>query len=346
MVDKVNMIDVKTGSKNIKVNVDDEKGVNMTTFSALGQDEHFEVGLKTVIDEDRIRTVTITGTGTGNSNDIKVGFDGSDDGMLICENAANVKIETSDDSGLTGVSLNKDKKLVEVNEGEKLSLNTVLTPDTTIAKLSYISSDKEAAAVSDKGEVTGLKPGKSVIEVTATDIYTGNVYKDSCTVIVRSKRYLAVKQKADLKELGLFKEEYKKYEYDKKLMSVNKKGLIKAKKPGTVTLTGLTESGEKGESAEIVIEAPKFTEKAKKLTLSDIGEGMTIELSELLDPGTNILPDSFESSKENIAAFETDDDKKTGKLTVKPVKGSTKITAYFGEGKNAAKLIYKVKVKK
>ena len=69
---------------------------------------------------------------------------------------------------------------------------------------------------------------------------------------------------------------------------------------------------------------------------------MDIEGAELLGESCSIQPDNWESSKENVASV----DEKTGKIRVNPVKGNTKITAYFGEGKNAAKVTYKVKVKK
>ena len=39
-------------------------------------------------------------------------------------------------------------------------------------------------------------------------------------------------------------------------------------------------------------------------------------------------------------------DESTGLITLTGEKGGTVITAYFGEGKNAAKLKYKISVKK
>ncbi len=344
------MIEVKTGSRDIRVNVDDETGVNSTSFSPIGENDKFEVVLKTIDDKDDMLVVTITGTGSGNGEDINVGY--NEEGKLICENADNVVCVTSDGSvpeltgysvSVNGISLNKDNKLIELKEGESVSLKTVLDPADSKAKISYSSSNASAVSVSDKGVVTGLKPGRVIITVSVKDKDSGKTFSDTCTVVVRSGRFLAVKQKADVKELGIFKETYKKYEVsDKKLLSVNKKGIIKAKKVGSVTLTGIDDSGEKKESVEIVIEAPKFSEKSKKVSLSEVGDGMVIEGVDLLGDSCSIQPDKWESSKESVAAV----DEKTGRITVNPLKGSAKITAYFGYRKNAAKVVYKIKVKK
>ena len=57
--------------------------------------------------------------------------------------------------------------------------------------------------------------------------------------------------------------------------------------------------------------------------------------------GAVIQPDKWESSKEAVAKV----DEKFGHITLGEAKGIATITAYYGEGKNAAKLKFKIKVK-
>ena len=67
-----------------------------------------------------------------------------------------------------------------------------------------------------------------MITASVKDKDTGKTYSDSCTVIVRSSRYLAVKQKADLKAIGLFNENSVKFTVsDKKIASVKHKSVNK-----------------------------------------------------------------------------------------------------------------------
>ena len=134
-------------------------------------------------------------------------------------------------------------------------------------------------------------------------------------------------------------EEPVKFTADNKNVSLNKKGILKAKKAGTVTVKGLDAEGNELQSIEFTIEAPKF-KKAEKLKQSEISEGYTIEGYSLFEEGSGIQPDSWTSKKEKIATV----DESTGLITLTGEKGGTVITAYFGEGKEAAKLKYKVKV--
>ena len=54
-----------------------------------------------------------------------------------------------------------------------------------------------------------------------------------------------------------------------------------------------------------------------------------------------IQPDKCESSKEAVAAVE----EKSGHITLGEAKGTATITAYYGEGKDATRLKFKIKVK-
>ncbi|MCR5605021.1 MAG: hypothetical protein K6G27_15150 [Lachnospiraceae bacterium] len=131
-----------------------------------------------------------------------------------------------------------------------------------------------------------------------------------------------------------------------KLASINGKGLLTAKSPGTVeirykriayyhnaegklkkkTITG-------GTGAGILIVTPTVTQK--KVTLNRLGQtANSQEIINCIVPATR-----YTSSKPGVAMVNST----TGEVTATG-KGSAKITAEFGEGKNAAKYSYTVNV--
>ncbi len=150
---------------------------------------------------------------------------------------------------------------------------------------------------------------------------------------------LVVKQKRDVS--GDFANgSYKKYAVDRKdLASVNAKGLLTAKKPGTVTVTGLIRQNNKwmpdtANAIEITIEKPAFSEKTVNATRA----GIQIEASELLKNCT-VKPTEWTSSRPGVATI----DPQTGQITTLG-KGTTKITAIFGQGKQSAKYPFQLKL--
>ena len=149
---------------------------------------------------------------------------------------------------------------------------------------------------------------------------------------------LAVKEKYDIS--NYMDEPYDKYAIDNtKLATVTKKGLITAKKPGTVTVTGYKKSGRnwiEGESAVVQIVKPFFAKK----TIDARFDGQILRLYDYLVDHSYKTPDEIISSNEKVA-FLTGEKKNT--IIHIHGKGTAKITVKYGEGKNAAK--YSITVK-
>lgn len=146
---------------------------------------------------------------------------------------------------------------------------------------------------------------------------------------------LAAKQKFNI--AGLFEGmTVDKYVVSPKgVATVNKAGLVTAKKQGEVTITAQKKEGnsfvELG-CVNVRVLAPKFT---KSWILEKPGEEYDL---------TSLVTDSpivtrWESQKTTVATVDG-----TGKVTA-VANGKTKITAYYGEGKNAAKYTMTVIVK-
>lgn len=144
-------------------------------------------------------------------------------------------------------------------------------------------------------------------------------------------------QKSDIR--GLFAGSYSKYAVSpQNLASVSNKGLLTAKKAGSITVTGCIKEGKKwvssGESVIINIERPSFTVKTIQATRAN----QDIDVSQYLG-GTSVKPSYWITSNKKILSL----DEYTGNITT--IKdGTAKITAVFGEGKNAAKYSVNVKI--
>ena len=65
-------------------------------------------------------------------------------------------------------SINLDKETANLNVGEKLKLNTIITPDdyTVDLYLNWQSSNNKVATVDDEGNVTAISPGTAIISVS------------------------------------------------------------------------------------------------------------------------------------------------------------------------------------
>ncbi len=131
----------------------------------------------------------------------------------------------------------------------------------------------------------------------------------------------------------------------KKVATVSKKGVLKAKKPGQVTIEALAGKGKAAFPVAYctitILEKPKL--KFPKLSLTSLGTKMD-GYQYFLTPSTRTTrADFWESSRPAVAQV----DPVTGEITVMGP-GTTRITAYFGMPgvKGTLKVKAKLKVKK
>ena len=150
--------------------------------------------------------------------------------------------------------------------------------------------------------------------------------------------YIVVNQKIDI--TPYFDQSYGKYAINPKNSAViTNKGLVTAKKPGEITITGYIKSGKKWvvdnvNAIKIKVEKPVFINK----TINATKTGKSIFGIDNIENCT-ITPTLWTSSNKKVALV----DEKNGLISTVG-KGSTKITAVYGEGKNAAKYSFTVKV--
>ena len=134
---------------------------------------------------------------------------------------------------------------VNLTTGEKLKLTPVVSPVTSLNKVSYTSTNKKVATVTKNGVITAKKSGTATIKVKAgkkTKNVKVKVAKKAPTGMTGVPATKTLKKgksftiKAKLTPSGA--EATIKYSSsNKKIATVNSKGKVTAKKAGTVTIT-------------------------------------------------------------------------------------------------------------
>ena len=183
-------------------------------------------------------------------------------------------------------SLSGDSKTVYVAKGKtvKLKSTVTVTPDKSANKgVTYKSSNKKVATVTNKGVVKGVKTGTAKITVTSkkntkkSAAITVQVKKAAVSKIVLDQETAALKtgDKVTLKAtVTAGKKACKKVAWtssDKKVATVTKKGVVKAKAAGTVTITAKAIDGS-GKKATCKV----TVEESNSITAMDVLNEQTI----------------------------------------------------------------------
>lgn len=154
-------------------------------------------------------------------------------------------------------SLQINKTYAKVMQGKTLTLKTKIKPsNATIKRLTWSSSDETIATVTSKGKVTGITPGSCTITAKTTD---GSNIKVTCALTVYEEvpstgisisasditMVVGKTQSAGATISPANSTDKLRYSSDRpSVASVSSKGKIKAKRPGTATITVSTSSGQ------------------------------------------------------------------------------------------------------
>lgn len=143
-----------------------------------------------------------------------------------------------------------------VAKGHKIKLKATVTPESPEQEIVWRSSDEEIATVSQKGVVAGIKGGK--VTITAK-LKSNNKVRKKMTVTVMEKAAskVVIDQMPDALKIGCkceLKASVKPAKAartvtwsssDKKIATVNSKGVVKGLKTGKVTITATATDGTK-----------------------------------------------------------------------------------------------------
>lgn len=254
----------------------------------------------------------------------------------------------------TSITLNASSQ--NLITGESFTLTATVEPAKTTDTVVWSSSNEAVATVSD-GTVTAAKAGTT--EITAT---AGNV-KATCTVTVSdpvykvtdikltaapSRRIAAgkkVKLKASIAPSNATDKSVTWTSSNKKVATVNAKGLVKFKKNAggkKVTITATAKDGSK-KFAKITLTCMKGSVKSIKLSGKiTVKSGKTTKLKAKVSTKNGKANKTVVWSSSNTKLATVD---KNGKVkTVKGKKGTVKITAKATDG-SGKKATIKIKIK-
>lgn len=152
----------------------------------------------------------------------------------------------------TGLKLNYNEKTVY--KGKKFTLTASMMPETaTNKKVKYVSSDTSIVTVTDKGVITGIKPGVTLITVTSDE----GGYKETCIVTVKelvtkvklnhTSYSIGLNQSFTLKPTvtsdGSTNKKVKYSSSNSKVAYVNAAGKVTGRKLGTAKITVTAQDG-------------------------------------------------------------------------------------------------------
>jgi len=227
---------------------------------------------------------------------------------------------SSSDKDSSSSSSDKDSSSSSGKDSSSSSSGKDSSSSSSGKDSSSSSSEKDSSSSSAKPEVT-----VSMDKVDGVEVKTVTFNND-----------VAVKQKLDVSAyVGV----HKKYMvYPKGYAKVSKKTmLITPKKPGDITIIACDKENKVWVPKEIITLKADSTRVVEKTIDAVISEGI-IDGKLNIEDGA-LTPDRWESTKPEVAKV----DEKTGMIT--PVsEGKTTIIAYYGTGKNAAKVKFKIKV--
>lgn len=214
------------------------------------------------------------------------------------------ELEKKDPKRVSTITLNKEK--VTLIKGKKETLKATVKPDTALnKKVTWSSSNKDVATVSNNGEITALKEGKTTITAKTED--RGKVATCEVTVqeikvnISKKETNLLVGKKASI-DYNITPEAIENRNVtwtssDETVATVSKDGIVTAIKEGTANIIVTTEQDSKKATIEVnvhkLVEGQKVelgTLKEENDKLSKIGEKVSvtdfkkkIKLSDKLD---------------------------------------------------------------
>lgn len=240
---------------------------------------------------------------------------------------------------VTSITLNVNSKLTMYVGSTKTVKVTAVKPKGSLTDLLYESSAPDVVRVSSKGLLKAKKSGKATITVTSSanknvskkiEVTVKDVVKNTS----QNKAVISLDTKKNLKFSCAVKTSNLGFQSNKKsVATVDTKGVVKAKKKGTVKITVKGEKGQaKGAKQVITVYVVQKSVKTVSLNTAKktLQAGDMYQLKTSVKPATAANVVTYKSSKSSVASVSTN-----GKITAKK-KGTAKITATTVDGRKKA----------
>lgn len=190
-----------------------------------------------------------------------------------------------------GAAIPVEDMSVSLCVGGTYPVSSVLVPENDSGKdalsLTWTSSDKSVAKVSG-GSMIGTGAGKAVLTGKSKDqtFFRINVTVTAGKISLNAKSVkIAAGKKFTLKAISSGRKVSVRFKSsNRKIATVSKKGVVKAKKPGKVTITAY--SGKKTAKCVFRVKASGSTAYSKKFTVNKAGLAVYLEMN----AGSLVLP--------------------------------------------------------
>ena len=237
------------------------------------------------------------------------------------------------------ITLNAKSATVYVKGTYKLYVKSV-SPSNTEKAVKWSTSNKKVATISSKGIVKGIKAGK--VTITATSTKSKKVVA-KCTVTVVNPTIKLNKSKYTIETVGAKRQvalaatvkgpsnTVTWSSSNKKVATVDKKGVVTGLKSGTVTITA-SANGKKA-TCKITVKVPSIAINKSSASIYSAGNGSTVTLT-AYEKG-KAKKATWTSSNSSVASVNSN-----GVVTGKKA-GTATITAKIGKAKVTCKVTVK-----
>ncbi len=211
-------------------------------------------------------------------------------------------------------SVSLDSKSLTIDDGTSATLTATIKPsNVSITSLSWRSTDKKVATVSQNGVIKAVGPGTCKIVATTKD--TGK--KAVCKVTVNPTPVKRIKLNKSTLTLAMNKTYTLKATTvpsyatnqkmtwttsNKKIVRVSKTGKIRAVTPGTATITAISQDGGRRATCTVTVKRPKIRSLAVEKTTMEMGLGTKEAIVLIPSPaGASSTKVRYVSSNKSVA---------------------------------------------
>ena len=315
-------------------------GSSYMIVPAITSDPGTKVSLKWTSSNRNVATVDQNGVvkAVGNG-DAKIYIDSKENG---CGKKLGVVVHVSTKE--TGIKLCTSK--LTMPAGQTKYLTATFSPSSASNQnISWSSSKTKVATVDQNGKVTGIKAGTAVITGKSVSGLTS-----TCTVTITPKvKSISVAKKVGSNQSTIYLKKGKttkivtavkpasvsqsiyRVNSNSSIVSLSTKGVIKAKKTGSATITLISKDGtvQKKVNVKVVSATKKATAIKLAKTNLKIKVGETVQLKATITPKTTTGNVSYSSNKKSVATVDAYGrvkgiKKGTAKITVKTTGGKKK----------------------
>ncbi len=250
----------------------------------------------------------------------------------------------SEDLSISGSDADDGTTVSDPDADDDASVSGSDADDGTSVSDSDTDTDSDASISDSDAEDDGSVSGSDVpssSDITDSDdsgVSDNGLSERPSALTLDGIHLLSVKEKSDISPVlnavaaaaGVKKLYYSSS--DKSVATITPRGVIRARKPGSVLITASLSPKAGGvvvAAYQLEVQKPSFT--SRKYSITSVSDVIS---ADALLKGVTFRPTSYSSSNSSVVKI----DSSTGAITIKG-RGKARITAFYGAGSNAARIV-------